>query len=541
MRRIIIFFLALALAAFVAGWLAIHSGRLIVSFDTFEVETSLAFGLFVVALVVAFLLAASSFGAALMGTPRRLRAQRRERRRERGFRALARGMVAIAAGDTGEAQRRAREAQSLLPDKPLALLVAAQAAQLAGDEKTAEEYFTAMLADKDIEFLGLRGLYIQATRRGDLGMALSYLKRASELRPGTPWVSNALFDLHAERGRWEDAAEALAIAERARVLDHTLARRRRAVLLAAEAGDLVQRDKTRALTLAEDAVRLSPGLVPAAVIAARLLGEEEKTWRALGIVEAAWAQSPHPDLAAVYAELKPDETPRARASRLMGLAERNPDHIESRLVTAAQWVLLKDWNQARAALGDLPERLPSARVAALMAEIEQGRGDYQAQRYWLQRALSAPREPIWICEHCRASQLSWLPLCPACGAFDSLSWRASTEIKLLALAPPAKTQGAPAARAQSAASRAMERRPINSASDMLRARFAGFRSWLEHLRFWRADVAELRAPPGKPKPPRPPRDKGPVEQPIIFVSPRSPDDPGPGQSAFEEPKDPAQW
>jgi HemY protein len=344
-------------------------------------------------------------------------------------------------------------------------------------------------------------------------------------------VSNALFDLHAERGRWEEAAEALAKAERARVVDHAFARRRRAVLLAAEAGDVLARDKARALALAEEAVRLSPGLVPAAVIAARLLGEQEKTWKALGIVEAAWAQSPHPDLVVVYTELKPDETSRARASRLMGLAERHPDHIESRLLTAAQWAQIKDWNQARTALGSLPERLPSARVAALMAEIEQGRGDFQAQRYWLQRALSAPREPQWICDSCRASQLTWSPLCPACGAFDSLSWRASTEVKLVALPP--------AARASQTALSAAHREAATDGSALapLRARFKDFRTWLEHLRFWRADLEELRPSQA----PKPAAEKGPTAEPVIFVSPRAPDDPGPGHSAFEEPKEPARW
>jgi HemY protein len=522
---LLVVFAILALGAFLAA----SPVHVILRSAGAEYETSLAFAVGVIALAVVAVLGLVSLVSMVLGTPRRMRFARAERRRERGFRAITRGMVAIASGDTSEAQRRAREAQTLLPEKPLALLVAAQAAQLAGDEKAAEACFTAMLADKDIEFLGLRGLFIQATRRGDHGMALSYLKRASEIRPGTPWVSNALFNLHAERGRWDEAAVALARAERARVVDHALARRRRAVLLAAEANDVLPRDKARALVLAEEAVRLSPGLVPPAVIAARLLGEQQKTWKALGIVEAAWAQSPHPDLVTVYSELKPDETPRARASRLMGLAERNPDHIESRLLTAAQWTLLKDWNQARAALGVLPERLPSARVAALMAEIEQGRGDFQAQRYWLQRSVGAPREPQWICDNCRATQPAWSPLCTACNAFDSLSWRTSTEIKLVALPPQARAAqaGQPARRASAE----------GSAFAPLRARFKGLRSWLEHLRFWRADVEELSGPPQAPKP----VEKGPVEQPIIFVSPRPPDDPGPGQSALEESRDPARW
>lgn len=527
---LVVTFGILALGAFLAA----SPAQVVLRLPGTEYETSLAFAIFVIAGAIAIALAVASLLSLVLGTPRRMRDARAERRRERGFRALARGMVAIAAGDTQEARRRAREAQVLLPGKPLPLLLAAQAAQLAGDERAAAECFTAMLADKDVEFLGLRGLFIQASRRGDQGMALSYLKRAAELRPGTPWVSNALFDLHAERRHWEDAAEALASAERARVIDHTLARRRRAVLLAAEANDVLARDKERALALAEEAVRLSPGLVPPAVIAARLLGEQGKTWKALGIVEAAWAQSPHPDLVAVYADLKPEETPRARASRLMGLAERNPDHIESRLLTAAQRVLLKDWNQARAALGNLPERLPSARVAALMAEIEQGRGDYQAQRYWLQRAVGAPREPQWICDNCRASEALWSPLCPACGAFDSLTWRTSTEVTLLALPPDAKSpEPAPAPRRTGAGA---GRLGNGSALAPLYARFKGLRSWLEHLRFRRADVAELRAAPKKPS-----ADKGPAGEPVIFVSPRPPDDPGPGQSAFEEPKDPARW
>src|SRR5262249_34033442 len=155
--------------------------------------------------------------------------------------------------------------------------------------------------------------------------------------------------------------------------------------LAAEAQAMLAQDRTRALTLSEEAVRLSPALTSAASLAARLLGEDGRSWRAQAIIENAWAQAPHPDLAAAYAKLKPEESPRERASRLMGLAERNAPHIESRLLTAQQWLALKDWTQARAALADLPERTPSARVAALMAEIAQGLGLAGEMHYWLDR------------------------------------------------------------------------------------------------------------------------------------------------------------
>ena len=49
-------------------------------------------------------------------------------KRRRGYKALSQGMVAVAAGDAGEAARLARRADGLLNDPPLTLLLSAQAA-----------------------------------------------------------------------------------------------------------------------------------------------------------------------------------------------------------------------------------------------------------------------------------------------------------------------------------------------------------------------------------------------------------------------------
>ena len=88
-----------------------------------------------------------------------------------GYRALTQGMVAVAAGDAEEAQKLARKADALLAEPPLTLLLSAQAAQLNGDETARpQRYFTAMLDRAETEFLGLRGLIMQALkrrRRGD--------------------------------------------------------------------------------------------------------------------------------------------------------------------------------------------------------------------------------------------------------------------------------------------------------------------------------------------------------------------------------------
>ena len=70
-------------------------------------------------------------------------------RRRKGFAALTRGLVAVAAGDDEEARRQTRKAISLVGEPPLALLLAAQAAQLEGDDETAQRYYTQMLQSKE--------------------------------------------------------------------------------------------------------------------------------------------------------------------------------------------------------------------------------------------------------------------------------------------------------------------------------------------------------------------------------------------------------
>ena len=75
-----------------------------------------------------------------------------------------------------------------------------------------------MLEDEQMSFLGLRGLIVQALREGDQGMALAYAERAFKLRPQTPWVVHALFDMQAQSGQWRNAQETLETGVRRKVV-----------------------------------------------------------------------------------------------------------------------------------------------------------------------------------------------------------------------------------------------------------------------------------------------------------------------------------
>ena len=222
-----------------------------------------------IALVVAALVL---IVAALRRIPANLRRGRVARRRRQGDAALTRGIVALAAGQPGEARLAARRATALLEGAPIALLLAAEAASQEGDAADAERAYAALLDRPDSAFLGLRGLIGQALRGGDDAGALRLATRARGLHPESRWLAEALLVLAARAGDWEAARQTLAGAARRRLLPAERLRHERGVVLhelsraAAASGDA-----RRAVKLAAQAQALAADLAPPAVHLARLL------------------------------------------------------------------------------------------------------------------------------------------------------------------------------------------------------------------------------------------------------------------------------
>jgi HemY protein len=353
---------------------------------------------------------------------------RHERRREAGFRALTQGMVAVAAGDPEEAARHSRRADALLADPPLTLLLSAQAAQLNGDDTAAQKYFSAMLERAETEFLGVRGLLMQALHAGDEAAALKLVERARELRPKTPWVLHRLYHLRARAGQWIEAEATLVEAMGRKAIEASIGRHHRAVLVheqsrAAEtAGDTAQ-----ATALAEKSVAHDRTFAPAAIHLAQLHATQGRSRRAMRTLLAAWRQAPTPHLAAAFAGLFTHETPVQRLKRVEKLAAANPDHVESQLALAEAALDAKLWGEARrhllaAGAGDAN---PSPRVCRLMARLEElEHGDGAAARAWLGRAAAtSAADPAYVCGHCGAELQAWSAHCPHCHEFGSLTWQ----------------------------------------------------------------------------------------------------------------------
>ena len=349
-----------------------------------------------------------------------------DRNRERkGYRALSEGLMALASGEPRLALSRAQNAERLLGKPELTTLLVAQAAEAAGDRKRATEAYKTLLRDDATRFVGVRGLLQQKLADGDREVALKLAEKAFELRPGHAETQDILLKLQSDSGDWSGARTTLGAKLRAGTLPKDVYRRRDAVLALQQARTVM--DDTASIEAREAAIeanRLSPDLIPAAAMAGRgYLAKGDKK-NATRVLKKAWEVLPHPDLAAVFAEIEPEESPQDRLKRFRTLTNARPDSDETRMLLAELLLATEDFPGARRALDDIATRAPTQRSLAILAAIARGEGaEDSIVRDLVARAIAAPRGPQWVCDKCQAIHDGWQPICENCGSFDTLSWR----------------------------------------------------------------------------------------------------------------------
>lgn len=430
--KIVVFFAIAAALIFGASWILDTPGEVKVAFGNREFFLSpigflVALGLLVLAALViirlvALLVAVMRF---LLGDETALTRHFSRRRERRGYDALSDAMVALAAGNSQVAMKKSKKVGRLLSRPDLSNLLTAQAAQLSGDRDRTLEAYKAMLASERTRPVALQGLTQLKIEEGDTETAMALARKAFALQPSNDRVIRTLFELQSRQADWAGARETLNASVHARLLPRDIGTRRDAVLSLADArAAIAAGDTQRGNEAALQANRLAPTLVPAAALAAGVQTAAGQKRKATKILTNAWAVNPHPDLAAAFAAIEPEETPMTRRKRFAALTGAQPGHPESRLLDAELALSAEDFPGARKALGDLPEVDPTTRSLALMAAIERGQGAPEAVvRGWLAKALSASRGPQWVCGNCGHVHAGWVPVCENCNAFDTLDWK----------------------------------------------------------------------------------------------------------------------
>lgn len=398
-------------------WLAAQMGR---PGEEVGIPLTLAFTL-LVGLIVAVMVIWSILRN-IIGAPTMLSRFFDNRKREKGYKALSRGLIAASSGDASTARKLTKESKKLLGKDPLVALLGTQTAILEGKRDEARENFKTMLEDDSTKMVALRGLFLEAERQGEPEAARHYAEEAAKTDASLPWAGNAKLRYSASDGDWDAAIRTLDSNRSAGLIDKIEAKRQRAVLLTGKALAKESENPDYALKLSKEAHKLAKDLVSAATTFARVSTRLGDAKTATKIIEAAWKTQPHPELAEAYAAISSGESVQDRLERAKKLASLKPDHSESNLALAIAAIDATEWQQARDALEPILTSNPTERAYLLMADIEEGQhGDKGRMRDWLARAVRAPADPAWVAGNYVSDE--WLPVSPIDGEIDAFEWK----------------------------------------------------------------------------------------------------------------------
>ncbi len=408
-------------------WFFERPGSVILDWEGYRVETTVSV---LVGVACAFSIATALLYRGwiiLIRAPARVSEAWRERCRTKGYKALTRGMVAVAAGDAIEAGRQVKRAEALMREVPLSLLLSAQSAQLNGNDNAAVHFFEEMAANPEMEFLGLRGLLTHAINSGDEMRALDVAKRAHKLQSKSDWVSKSLFDLQVRAEQWADA---LTTSDEQLHLGYisTDEHKKRKAVLAVQLGmelcaDGCEEEAGRKFKIAYDT---EPEFIPAVIYHVEDLIAQAKYGRAVDVLSKGWKNHPHPELVSLFWRATKAEDPINRVKVIDKLILDNKYHLESQILLVQTNLEACLWGEARKFLGAIAgnrEGRDEARVCRLWADLEESEhGNVDAVQTWLKRAAVASADPTWICDNCGNSIDQWSAVCKNCTSFGTFRW-----------------------------------------------------------------------------------------------------------------------
>lgn len=431
------------------AWLISLPGTLTLEFLDMRVQPRLGVAAFFVMAAIAIIIFAWGLIRRIIGAPYYIARRSRERRKDLAFAALSDGFIALQAGDSAKARLLAREARANLPQNAAAQLLEARADLALGDMHSAREHYRALITNKKTALAALSGLYDQARAQGRTDAALTFAQKATEIAPYTSWANEAVFDDLTRKGLWAEAANMIATEPAMSRDDKMRKRRRQAVVETARAQLAESTEQLAALDHALAALKLVPDFVPASLIAARIYINRGDSRKAMSLLRRVWRATSHPDVATLFANAVPGTSSVDRLKRVRELIDTPPQNKPAAMVLARACIDAYDWPAARNALANYSSANPSQSVCLMMAEIEEGQsGDQGKAREWVNRAVRAPRDPVWTADGITAED--WEPVSPVTGKLDAFEWRVptsavATRVSETSAAPPKPAPDAPLA------------------------------------------------------------------------------------------------
>ena len=433
MFKILFFFLFLTCLIGLSVWLTDNPGSITINWLGYEIQTY--FGVLLVALLglLMSILLFARIVRVICKSPREFFNARKRRRETEGYEALTFGMAAVAAGDKDEATRFSKQADKLLGNPRITRLLSAQTAALNGDGEAASRYFNTLSNDKETRFVGLVGLIRQAQNSGNTAVVHKLTKDAYELRPGSAFIVETLFDLQIANGSWEEANKTLADSVRRKVKPESLVKKSRAVVLSALAqSKKLEGNEKEAIFASESALNYDKEFVPAALIRTGLISDVKSQRKAVSFIESFCKLKPHPKVLEAYVKLWQNEEDLQKYQRLQNLLDHKVADDEVMLFMAQSALNAHLWREARSKIELIIEKKVTVSYCLLMSELERlEMHDDNSSKSWLEKASRALPDKTWACDSCGAVALEWSATCGNCHSFDTIIWKEPPRVEQL--------------------------------------------------------------------------------------------------------------
>ena len=428
MIRWLLFLVSVTAFAVFCTWLLDNDGEIVVNWLGYRIHTTTTFAVLAAMICLFAIISVMQVVFWLVGTPTRLRYKRQLKKNDQGLTVLTEGFAAIAAGDVSQAKKLSSRATHYLGSVPITKLLAAQTAQLSGQNELAKTHYEAMLEHKTTEEIAIKGLLVQAKQDGDLDKAIFLAEKALNLRLNAQWAVAILVDLYKRTANWPKAEEMISRAAKERVISDVSADRMLGVISIAKSSEAQTTNKLdEALKQAMRGYKRLKTFPPAIARLARVYHSMDNDKKALKLIESTYKQAHHPDLTSAYCEALANESIDKKINRLEKLLEQAPSETSGHIAIAKLAIDAGHYSKARnhlkiaLSIGETPQ------ICNLMAELDRAeQADGSIIDGWLNRAQTATdTQTQWQCNTCNHQTKKWSCNCSHCGNFDSLSWNQS--------------------------------------------------------------------------------------------------------------------
>jgi HemY protein len=433
MFRLIAYFTIIALVSGVITWLGNNSGDLELNWLGYRITMNVATGLVALTLLTIIIFLLFQLLWWLIRLPTNMTSRNNQRKLEKGWVAITRGMTALIEHDNKRAQKYSRKLLSSMENEPLAHMMAAFTAQQAGNINEARKHYESLLEFKDTEMVGIRGLLVSAGEQGKLERAIELAERAFKKDQEARGITPLLLSLYKKAGKWN---EALNLIETKTSLlsnligkndsgDHTDWKKAKGFVLHMQARSAERNGEIEsAFTLYRSALEATPYSVPLLLDYAGLAGTLSNNQKLLSAIEKCWKHSTHPELAEKYVNLHEDKTIKSKIKAAKKLAAKNPEDIESCIILASIYGSDGDYFNAREALKPALIQKETIRLTSMMAEFwkKDKSSDPEKAEEWERRARNAIADDTWVCIECHSIHEAWASTCEDCESVDSIEW-----------------------------------------------------------------------------------------------------------------------